>query len=125
MNVVLISGAVTSDINMQFDSNGEAYCKFSMVYNQPKKKSDGVWDLEKHFFDVTAWDRAAETMGEKASKGTEVLVEGSLHYSKWEDSEGHPHSKVSISARRVQVLSRPVEEDSPPQEQPYDGSFES
>lgn len=124
LNVVLISGAVTSDIDMQFDPSGKARCHFSMVYNQPKKNSDGTWDLEKHFFDVTAWDRAAETMGEKASEGTEVLVEGSLRYSKWEDAAGHPRSKVSISARRVQVLSRPAKDDSPP-EQPNDDSFES
>ncbi|OVE73784.1 hypothetical protein BVX94_02845, partial [bacterium B17] len=52
--------------------------------------------------------RQAETCGQYLSKGSPVLVEGSLQLDKWQTKEGENRSKLRVRAARVQFLgSRP------------------
>jgi len=61
------------------------------------------------FVDVSVWSRQAETCNEYLSKGSPVLLEGSLELDKWQTKDGENRSKLRVRANRVQFLSRKKE----------------
>jgi single-strand DNA-binding protein len=55
------------------------------------------------FFDVTAWGKLADFIGQYLTKGARVCISGRLEQQRWE-KDGQKRSKIIIVADRVQAL---------------------
>jgi single-strand DNA-binding protein len=101
-NTVVIVGNATRDPEMRFASTGTQIASFGVAYNTRRKNERGEWeDGEPSYFDVTCFRELAENVAETVSKGTRVIVTGTLRQSSWETPDGDKRSKVEIIADEV------------------------
>ena len=96
-NNISVVGNVTRDPELRFTQGGMAVASFGLAWN--KRKQDG--EDEVSFFDVTCWRSLAENVAESITKGTRVVVQGTLSQRSWENQEGERRSKVEIVADEV------------------------
>lgn len=102
-NVVLI-GRLTRDAVLKSTSNGTAVSKFSIAVNKKRKSGDTFKD-EAHFFDIVVWGKLAESLSNYLTKGKQVAVTGELSQERWSGDDGTNHSKVTVTAATIQLLS--------------------
>ncbi len=101
LNSILVEGNLVRDPELSYTPKAIAVCKFSVGCNRSWKQDDEV-QKEVSFFDITAWNRLAETCGEYLKKGRGVRVVGRLKQDRWTDQEGKQHSRVLIIAEHVE-----------------------
>ena len=101
-NSVAIVGRLTRDVDLKYTANGKAVAEFSIAVNRSVKQGD-KWETVADFFDVTLWDKAAESLAKFLVKGKQVAIVGELRQDRWE-SEGQKRSKVKINATSLQLL---------------------
>ncbi len=98
-NKVIIAGNLTRDPEVTYLDSGKTLCKFSIAVNEGQ---DSV-----SYFDIVAWEKTAELVGEYLSKGSGCLIEGRLKQDRWKDKDsGDNRSKVNIVAFNVQFLDK-------------------
>ncbi|MCX8059927.1 MAG: single-stranded DNA-binding protein [Aquificaceae bacterium] len=95
--------------------------EFSIAYNRRYPVGEEGKE-ESHFFDVKAFGRLAQSLGERLLKGYLVVLEGRLVQEKWTDREGKHQTKVRIVAESVKIISKPKGE-SVQEEDTTDGPF--
>lgn len=104
LNRVHCAGRLTRDPDLRYTSNNVAFCKFGLAVSRTftskgEKREDTI------FVNVTAWEKAAEYIGEHLRKGACVLVEGRLTMSEWDDkATGQKRRLIEVRADRVQSL---------------------
>ncbi len=96
-NNVSVVGNVTRDPEMRYTQGGMSIAKFGLAWN--KRRQDGEEDVS--FFDVTCFRSLAENVAESITKGTRVVVQGTLNQDSWENQEGEKRSRVEIIAEEV------------------------
>jgi single-strand DNA-binding protein len=107
INRVIVTGHLVSDIELKSLPSGTSVAKLRVAVNTGYKDKSGEWQDDTCFIDVDVWGKQAEWLVEKASKGSKVLVEGSLREDKWEDREGNKRSKIKIRAFHAEHMSEP------------------
>jgi single-strand DNA-binding protein len=80
---------------------GTPVCTFSLASNRFFKQDSGL-EKEVGFFEVETWSKVADNCYNLGRKGRGVRVVGRLKQERWNDSEGKPHSKVTIVAEHVE-----------------------
>ncbi len=106
-NKVVLVGNLTRDPEVRNLPSGMAVCDMALAVSETYKDKNGERAESVCYVDVVAWARQAETCGEYLSKGSPVLVEGSLQLDKWTSKEGENRSKLRVRAQRVQFLGGP------------------
>ena len=97
MNSVSLIGRFTADPEIRYLDSGKAVAKFSIAVNRNKEEAD--------YFEVEAWEKTAEVIGQYCKKGTQVGVSGSLHQERWKDKNiGTGRSKVVVRCARIELL---------------------
>jgi len=100
VNKVILVGRVASDVDCRTTKTGKNLAKFSVAI--PRRNANGEDAAD--FFDVTAWNRTAETCGRYVKKGEKVYIEGRLNRSTWDTGDGQKRSRVEVSATFVNFL---------------------
>ena len=96
-NTLTIIGNVTRDPELRFTQGGHAIATFGLAWNLRKQNGEE----EAMFFNVTCWRSLAENVAESITKGTRVVITGTLSQRSWENQEGERRSKVEIVADEV------------------------
>jgi len=118
-NKIILMGHLTRDPEVRYTPSNVAVATFSLAVNSSiGRDADGNLKTETLFIDVTAFNKAAETIGQYCKKGSPLLIEGRLRLRTWEDKQnGTKHSKHEVLLERMQLLSNGVKKDEePPQE---------
>jgi single-strand DNA-binding protein len=105
-NQVTLIGNLTSEPELRYTGGGTAVLNAGMATNESYKDSDGNWQEKAQFHNLTFWGRAAEVIAEYAQKGTQLFVQGSINYTKYEDKDGNERRGVEIKVRDFQLLTR-------------------
>ncbi|MDR0464062.1 MAG: single-stranded DNA-binding protein [Treponema sp.] len=101
LNSILIEGNLVRDPLLRSTPKGTQVCTMSLASNRYYKQDTG-FEKEVSFFDVETWARLAEACYTKGRKGRGVRVVGRLKQDRWNDSDGKPHSRVTIVAEHVE-----------------------
>ena len=101
LNSILIEGNVVREPELRFVSKGTSVCTFQIATNRFYKQNTGM-EKEVSFFNVEAWSKLAENVGNLGQKGRGVRVVGRLKQERWQDREGKAQSKVIIVAEHVE-----------------------
>ena len=109
MNVVMISGRLTRDVELSYTAGGVALGKFSLAVQEDFKNKQG--EREVNFIDCVAWRQSAEFMDKYTQKGNRVMVAGRLKQDRWEDKEGKKRSKLSVVVDKVEPIDWAGDED--------------
>lgn len=100
-NKIILAGRLGKDPEVKTYSGGSSMCKFSLAtdwQNKQERKTD--WHT------VCAFGKLAEACGKALGKGSQVLVEGSLHYGSYTDKNGTERRTADIYADKVEFLDR-------------------
>jgi single-strand DNA-binding protein len=94
MNKVILMGRLTKDPEMRYTStNNMALCNFTLAVDRRFSK-----DKQADFFNITAWKNSAEFCGKYFTKGSKIVVIGSLQNRSWDDKEGKKHTVTEVVA---------------------------
>lgn len=104
INTVLITGNVAQDAKKISGSFGDML-KFSIAINNAYKTKQGEKKNNVCFIDVVVFWKNIDYIFPKLTKGTKILVEGSLSMQKWKDKEtGYNRVSHNIVATNIQLL---------------------
>lgn len=110
LNRAFLIGNLTRDPELRYTPSNTAVAEFGMALNRSYQDSEGEWQEETDFVDITVWGRQAENCSQYISKGSRIFIEGRLNYDSWETEEGQRRSKLGVTARNVIFLDAPTEE---------------
>jgi len=102
-NHVTLIGNCTRDPELRYTQGGMSIASFGLAYSTRKRNEQGNWeDGETSFFDITCFRELADNVAESITKGTRVIVSGSLRQRSWETKDsGEKRSKVEVIADEV------------------------
>lgn len=102
-NTVTIVGNLTDDPEMRFTSSGASVASFNVAVNRRvRDAATGEWkDGDASFFRCNVWRDQAENATDSLTKGTRVIVSGSIRQRSWETPEGQKRSAVEIEVDEV------------------------
>lgn len=103
-NKTVLVGRISTDLELRYTSNNKAYCRFNLAINRFNEGTD--------FIPVTVWNKQAENLIQYQSKGSLILVEGSISMSNYEDKDGNNRTSFEVVAQNVQFLGSKREEQS-------------
>lgn len=89
---------------MTYTPNGKALTKFSLAVNRRSKGTDGQYKDETTWFNVTCWERLAETANSYLFKGSKVYVEGRMQSRKYTDKEGIERTAWDVVVTDMEFL---------------------
>lgn len=97
MNLVILKGNITRDVELRYTPKGTAIADFSIAVNRVWRDSDGDKKEEVSFINCVAFGNQAENIGQYFNKGSEILIEGRLKQESWEDKEsGDKRSAIKV-----------------------------
>ena len=95
MNKDIIMGRLTKDPELKYTTaNNVPVCTFSIAVD--RKYSKPGEEKQADFFNIVAWRSQAEFCGKYFTKGSRILVEGSLQNRNWDDNEGKKHYVTEV-----------------------------
>jgi single-strand DNA-binding protein len=96
-NFVQIIGNVTRDPELRYTTGGAAVCSFGIAYTPRRRNANGDWeDGETSFFNCSAWRDLGENIAATITKGSRVVVTGSVRSRDWEDRDGNKRTSIEI-----------------------------
>ncbi|MEO5360611.1 MAG: single-stranded DNA-binding protein [Nitrospirota bacterium] len=105
-NNCIFTGTLGRDIELKYVSNNMAIASFSIAVNSTKKVGN-EWKSETDWIMVKCFGKQAESIAERAQKGTPLMVSGRLKQEKWETKDGEKKERIIVLANSVEVLLRP------------------
>jgi single-strand DNA-binding protein len=109
-NRSILVGNLVHSPELKFAPNGTAVCKLSLAVNSKRKSGDN-WIDEVSYFDLVAFGKTAEAIGEYVGKGQSILAECKAKQERWE-KDGVKKQAVRFHIDNVQFLS-PKKEGAP------------
>jgi single-strand DNA-binding protein len=103
LNTVNLHGRLTADPEFRQTTSGVACCRFTVAVDRPYQK-----DKEKQtdFISCTAWRNAAEFISRYFSKGSAIIVEGSLRNNNFTDNNGVKQYRTEVLVNNVHFAER-------------------
>jgi len=129
INVVIVNGRLTKDIEVRATQGGTSVGKFSIATGRRRKSGD-QWVDETSYIDIVLWGKSVDSLRPYLTKGRQVSVHGYLRQNTWEQ-DGQKKSKLEVICEDVQLLAAPQGQQNqapapvppappvPPQGQPY------
>jgi single-strand DNA-binding protein len=101
MNKVMVIGFVERDPEVGRTAHGQAVASFSVSTQRRWTTNAGEARESTEWFNVIAWGRLAETMGQRLRKGQRIYAQGHLQTRSWQDAEGQRHVRTEVVAEKV------------------------
>jgi len=98
-----ITGNLTADPDLRFTAAGVAVANFTVAFT-PRRydKSTDEWkDGTTTFLRCDAWHQLGEHCAESLSRGSRVVVTGTLNTEQWETEAGEKRSAVKLTVDDV------------------------
>lgn len=100
---ITIHGNLTKDPELQTFPDGTPYVNFT-VANTPRRydRQTQQWkDSEATFFNVKATGQLAANMAHSLTKGSRVIIEGTIAQRAFQGQDGQPHRTMEITATDI------------------------
>lgn len=104
MNKVFLLGRLGKDPELRKTGNGNSVCSFSLATSKKWKDKDGTKQEKTEWHRVVVWGPSADNCSKYLSKGSQVLVDGEIRYSDYDDKDGVKKYVTDINANHVQFL---------------------
>lgn len=108
---ITIIGYLGRDPDMHYTSSGQAVTNFPLASNRRHRNPQGETVKETIWFQVTAWERQAESAAQYLQKGSMVMVTGRLNPDPetgrprvWERRDGNLATSYDVTAREIIFL---------------------
>ena len=118
MNKVTLTGRITAKPELRHTGSNIPYTRFSIAVNRTFSNSNG--ERETDFFNVIAWRRQAENVGQYLDKGSLIGVEGRLQSGNYTDKDGNKRTSIDVVADNVEFLESKGQRQQQDMSSPYD-----
>jgi single-strand DNA-binding protein len=108
LNKVMLIGNLGKDPEMRYTANGTAMSTFTLAVNRTFGGGETERREETEWFNVVAWNKLAELLGQHLQKGRRVYVEGRLATRSWDGPDGQKRYRTEVIANQVLFLDRPT-----------------
>ena len=98
LNYVMIMGRLTADPELKITSNGIAVTSFSIAVQRSKPKGK---EPQTDYFDCVAWNNRAKIVCDWYSKGSLIMLVGTLRNNKYTDKNGIDRTVNRILVREI------------------------
>jgi single-strand DNA-binding protein len=93
---IVIAGRITKDIELKTTKSGKSVVSFSVAVSR-RTGGENVTD----FFEVTAFDKNAETASKFFHKGSSILVDGVPAFREYTTQSGEKRKVLEIRANQI------------------------
>lgn len=100
INVAVIAGHLTKDVELSKTQNGNSVAKFTVAVNGYNNTTD--------FINCVAWNKLADIVNMYCNKGDLVTVEGRISVRNYENQQGQRIYITEIVASNVQLPPKSV-----------------
>ncbi len=114
INNVILSGRITADPEIKYFDSGAMKTSFSIAVNKWSKKEEKEIAT---FINCELWGKQAEFVNEYAKKGNQIVVNGSLDVSKYEDDQGNKKTRTFVLVNNLVLPKQKTEKKEEPEEQ--------
>lgn len=99
INLVVLSGRLTADVELKATLNGVSVCSFNIA-------SDSGYGEKKqtNFIKIVAWRNTAEFISKYFRKGSMIGIEGSIQTRKYTDKDGNNRTAFEVVANQAHFL---------------------
>lgn len=101
MNIVVLIGRTTRDIDLRRTRNGTVVASFTLAVNRDFKTNDGQ---ETDFIQCVAWKKTADLLEQYVHKGDRIAVNGSIRTRNYKDSHGRTVYVTEVLVNHVEFL---------------------
>ena len=110
-NKVQLIGRLGQDPKIITFDEGKSKVNFSVATNESYRDNEGDKVERTQWHEIVAWGPLSDIMGQYLKKGSEVAIEGRLHYRTYDDKEGNTRYVTEIVAKDLLMLDKkPAEE---------------
>ena len=103
---ITLIGNLGGDPEMRYTPSGVPVTSFSMAVTRNWTGQDGQRQEKTIWFRITAWRKLAETASQYLTKGSKVLVVGTLEEPRaYTDREGNLRAALEVTADTIRFLS--------------------
>ena len=103
MNKVILFGNLGADPELRVTPGGTAVLKLRVATTESyKDKQTNAWKERTEWHRVTVWGKRGESLAKILSKGSKVLIEGSLRTSSYE-KDGEKRYSTEVNAMDVRL----------------------
>ena len=102
VNTVTVSGNLTRDAEIRYTKSKAPVVTFGIAVNS-RTMVNNEWTDYANFFDCVWYGSYAEKAAESLTRGSRVVIGGSLRWSQWQ-SNGQTRSKVEIIVDKLDML---------------------
>ena len=104
MNLVIITGRLGQDVELNHTNGGTAYASISVATNSSYKDANGNKVEQTQWHRIKVWGKTAELCAKYLSKGRMATFTGELQYSEYNDKDGVKRYSTEIRSSRVEFL---------------------
>lgn len=101
LNSIIIEGSVNGEVKFNETMVGK-FASVNIKVPRTYKKADGENVEELSYFDVDCYGNLAEAVAKNATTDRGLRVVGRLKQTRWNDSDGKAHSKISVIAEHIE-----------------------
>ncbi len=105
-NKAVLLGVCGKDPEGKTLSNGNPVANFSLATSVSWKNNNGEWQEKTQWHRVVSYKGVAEFVIKNLSKGSKVMIEGSIEYREWEDQNGNKRNTTEIVASNIIPLDK-------------------
>ena len=100
MNLLIIKGNLTKDVELKSSQSGMAIAKFTVAVARMKKDDDA------DFFNCTAFNKTAEIIADSLGKGSPILITGHVQLGNYTDKEGVKKYTTDVMVDRFEFIGK-------------------
>jgi len=101
LNRVILLGNLGADPELKVTQGGTAVLKLRLATTERYVDRNGAKQERTEWHAVTLWGKRGEALHKYLSKGSRILVEGSLRTSTYDDRDGNKRYRTEIIASNV------------------------
>jgi single-strand DNA-binding protein len=101
LNRVTLFGNLGADPELKMTSGGQAVLKMRLATTESYLDRNRTRQERTEWHNVVVWGKRAEALSKFLSKGSKLLVEGSLRTSSYDDRDGNKRYRTEIIANNI------------------------
>lgn len=103
MNVVILIGRITKDIEVRYTEKNLAVSNFTIAVRKDYKNENGEYDSD--FINCVSFGNISEYLNKYANKGDLISVKGRIQTRNYEDKEGNKRYITEVFVDKTTLLS--------------------
>lgn len=104
MNVVIITGRITKDLEVRYTPSQMAVTSFTIAVDRPVKKGE---EKQADFIRCTVFGKQAEMLEKWSRKGNRIAIEGRIQTGSYQNKNGEKVYTTDVIANRVEIIDWP------------------